>query len=88
MPDRTAAADAGTNWEAELERSRQASGRLLEMLARKLGVSREAGPMTARGLASGLERAARRRPLYALAAAVGAGLLLGWLLTGGARARE
>lgn len=80
MADEIAVAD----WNAELEHSRQAAGRLLDALARKLGASKAADYVkmhSAREMAAGLKRAAVRRPVYALAAAIAVGFLLGCVLT-------
>ena len=88
MADEIAAAGAVTDWDAELERSRQASGRLLNLLARKLGASRAAHYVkthSARQVANGLKRAAGRSPVYALLAAMAAGFLLGSALKGSFR---
>ena len=83
-------AAAATDWAAQLEHSRQAAGSLLDTLARKLGASRAAHYVkthSARDMAAGLKRAAGRRPLYALAAAVAAGFLLGCVLQGARQRR-
>ncbi|HKE24321.1 MAG TPA: hypothetical protein VKB88_18290 [Bryobacteraceae bacterium] len=83
MADETVATGTVTNWEAELEHSRLAAVRLLDSLARRLGASRPARYMrthSAREIATGIQRAARGRPLYALAAAVAAGFLVGCVL--------
>lgn len=83
MADEIAAADATASWDAELEQSRQAAGRLLETLARKVGASRAANYVkshSARDIAVGIKRAAGRRPIYALVTAMAAGFLLGCVL--------
>jgi hypothetical protein len=88
MADETVATGSVTNWEAELEHSRQAALRLLDSLARRVGASRPARYMkthSVREIATGLKRAASRRPLYALAAALAAGFLLGCALRSSTR---
>lgn len=87
--DEIAAAGVPANLDAELEQSQQSAKRLLETLARKVGAARAAiETRSAREMAADLERAAGRRPVYALAAAIAAGLLLGCLLKSGLRARQ
>jgi len=81
--DEIAAAGTQANWEAELEKSRLSAVRLLDTLARKVGAARAAHYMkthTAREIAVGVEEAARQRPVYALAAALAAGFLIGCVL--------
>ena len=78
--DEIAAAGIPASMEAELERSRQSAGRLLDTLARRVGASRAAHYVkthSAREMAEEFQRAATRRPLYALAIAALAGFLLG-----------
>ena len=68
MPaEEIAAAGTQATWEAELEQSRLSSRRLLDLLARKL-----------RAVRTG--QAPMPRPVFAMAAAVAAGFLIGCLL--------
>ena len=86
--DDIAAVGMPANLDAELERSQRASQQLLEALARKVGAARAAiRTHSAREVAVVLERAAKRRPLYALAGAVAAGFLLGCVMKTALRAR-
>jgi ElaB/YqjD/DUF883 family membrane-anchored ribosome-binding protein len=83
------AAGVPANLDAELEESQRSAKRLLETLARKVGAARAAiETRSARQMAADLERAAVRRPVYALAAALGAGFVLGCLLKSSLRALE
>lgn len=78
-----AAVGTHARWESELEQSRLSAGRLLDSLARKVGAVRAANYVkthTAREMAAGIEGAASRRPIYALAAAIAAGFLVGCIL--------
>ena len=76
------------NLDAELEESQRSAKQLLETLARKVGAARAAiQTRSAREMAADLERAAVRRPAYALATAIAAGFLLGCLLKSSLRAR-
>ncbi len=89
--DEIAAAGIPANLDAELEQSERSAKRLLETLANKVGAARAAEYVkthSARERAAELEEAATRRPLYALAAAVAAGFLLGCVLKSSLRARE
>ena len=79
---------------AELDRSRESAARLLESLAQKIGaapvvhsaadsVHRAAHYVQAhsvKDLFSGVDRAARRRPVAAIGLAVVAGFLVGWAI--------
>jgi hypothetical protein len=89
--DDIAAAGVPANLDIELEQSERSAKRLLETLARKVGAARAADYVkthSPREMAAGLEEAAARRPLYALAAAVAAGFLIGCILKSSLRARE
>jgi ElaB/YqjD/DUF883 family membrane-anchored ribosome-binding protein len=91
MTDETAPAESPQDLQSELDKSRESAARLLENLARKIGANR-AVRKTANGvnraaqyvqhhsvkdLAAGMERLVRRRPVYSIAAAVIAGILVG-----------
>jgi ElaB/YqjD/DUF883 family membrane-anchored ribosome-binding protein len=83
VADEIAAAGTAADWDAELEHSRQAAGRLMDTLARKVGASRAAlyvKTHSARDIASDLGRIAEERPIYIVAAAVAAGFLLGCMI--------
>jgi hypothetical protein len=66
------AAGTQADWQRELERSRRSGVRLLDSLARKMEVVRAPSPAEA--------RTAPRGPIYAVAAALAAGLLIGIVL--------
>jgi len=80
--------------QAELDRSRESSIRLLDNLAAKIGANRAvqsaAGSVhraahyvqahSVKEMATGMEQVVRRRPAYSIAAAVIAGYLLGCVL--------
>jgi ElaB/YqjD/DUF883 family membrane-anchored ribosome-binding protein len=80
--------------QAEFERSRESSVRLLENLASKIGAKRAvqsaAGGVhraaryvqahSVKDMATGIEQVVRRRPAYSIATAVLAGYLLGCVL--------
>jgi ElaB/YqjD/DUF883 family membrane-anchored ribosome-binding protein len=71
------------NMDVALEQSRESARRLLDSLARKVGASRAAEYVkthSAREMAEEFTGAVKRRPIYALVAAVAAGLLIGCLL--------
>ena len=79
------------NMDAALERSRESARRLLDALARKVGASRAAEYVkahSAREMAEEFTGAVKRRPVYALAAAVAAGLVIGCVLKRSLRLRE
>jgi len=67
------AAGTQADWEKELERSRRSGMWLLDSLARRMRAVRATRYWKA-------ERAASRGPMYALAAAVAAGLLIGYVV--------
>jgi hypothetical protein len=71
------AAGTQAHWEKELERSRRSGVRLLDSLARKMGAVRALGPAET--------REAPRGPIYAVAAALAAGLLIGMVIKRAAR---
>lgn len=78
------------NLDAALEQSRQSAKRLLDSLARKVGASRAADYVkthSTRDVVVEVTEAVQRRPVYALAAAVAAGLLIGCALKRGLRPR-
>lgn len=91
MADETISAHNAHELQVEVERSRESAARLLETLSDKIGASR-AVRSAASGLqraahyvqahsvkdvATGLEKAARSRPVAAIAIAVVAGFLVG-----------
>jgi ElaB/YqjD/DUF883 family membrane-anchored ribosome-binding protein len=89
--DETLSARGSQDLTAELEKSRESAARLLENLAQKIGaapvvrsaaenVQRAAHYVQAhsvRDIFTGIDRAARRRPVAAIGIAVAAGFLLG-----------
>jgi ElaB/YqjD/DUF883 family membrane-anchored ribosome-binding protein len=91
VPDETASAQGSGDLMAELDQSRESAARLLESLAQKIGatpVVRSAADHVQRAahyvqahsvkdVLSGIERAARRRPVAAIGIAVIAGFLVG-----------
>ena len=91
MSDETIPVQNSRDVMAELEKSREAAARLLETLAQKIGVApgmrgaadgvqRAAQYVHAhsvRDVIGGIEKAARRRPAYAVAIAVVAGFFIG-----------
>lgn len=87
--DEIATAGIPANLDAELEKAQQSAKRLLETLARKVGAARAAiETRSAREMAADLERAAMRRPVYALLAAIAGGFLLGCILKNSLGARD
>jgi hypothetical protein len=90
MTDEIAAVSTPAHWETALEHSQRAARRLLDTLARKVEDSRAVHYVkthSAREVATELKHAAKRRPVYALAAAVAAGFLLGCVLKSSLRSR-
>ena len=91
MADETVSAQGPQDIMAELDRSRESAARLLENLAQRIGaapvvrsaadgVQRAAHYVQAhsvKDVITGIERAARRRPVAAIAIAVTAGFLVG-----------
>jgi ElaB/YqjD/DUF883 family membrane-anchored ribosome-binding protein len=78
------------NMDAELERSRLSAKRLLDAMANKVGGSKAAEYVkthSAREMAAELAEAVEREPVYAIAAAVAAGFLIGCVLKRSLRPR-
>jgi len=91
VPDETVSAQDSGDLIAEVDRSREAAARLLEALAQRIGatpvVRSAAGGMhraaryvhahSVKDILSGIEKAARRRPVISIAVAMVAGFLVG-----------
>jgi hypothetical protein len=91
VPDDTVSTRGSHDVLAELDQARQSAARLLENLAERIGaapaVRSAAGSVhraahyvhahSVKDVVTGIERAARRRPIHAIAIAVAAGFLVG-----------